>query len=169
MKKLQFLVCLVILACHAQSVIGQNTMHPFSLLNWLKILDDDDYKLISAVDQNNFYFSVRVDAEGDILFASQDNLIVSRARPRSLTLRITDLEGNELRDLNSRKPSPIAKEIVYSDNSTVSHSAGTLYPLIDHTNDSIRVQFIETLEDNRSIELFNQVVKLPGNRGITNR
>ena len=180
MKILISIVCMVIVGSSAQSLSAQESLIPVSLLNWLRILDDDDYRLLAAVDQNDFYFSVRVDSDGDILFATQDNLIVSRRNPRSFTLEITDLDGNDLHDTKSKKENPKEREIVYPTRSktgvvqtnkstTLSYPAGVIYPLIQHETEWIRVRYIENVQDGKTIELFSQIVTLPANRGITKR
>ena len=180
MRNLISIASMVIVSFSAQLLSAQEPLLPFPLLNWLRILDDDDYRLLSAVDQTNFYFSVRVDSDGDILFSTQDNLIVSRRNPRSFTLKITDLDGNDLHDSKSKKSNPKAIEIAHtahsktgvvetSESKTISYPAGVIYPLVQHESGRIRVRYIENVEGGKTTELFNQIITLPTNRGVTKR
>ena len=156
------------------SASSQEPLRPDSLLNWLKIIKLEGYDLISACDQNGFYFAVKVDADGDILFADYEHTRdpLNRRNPRGFSRSVTDEDGKELFDWDSKKRSPESKEVEYSSEKrlgpakvsrsvTVAYSTGRIYPLIDRSSKRIRIRYLEELDEGKSKVLFDHWIVMP--------
>ena len=153
---------------------GQESLKPDSLLNWLKIIDLQDHKLISASDENGFFFAVKLDPDGDVLFANYEHSDGTRLEknPRSFSLRIANENDEDLYDSDSDKRSPDSRQIEYSAEKrvgvvkesgsvTVAYSLGTIYPLNSRSEKRIKIQYKEKLDDDRTELLFEQWIEIP--------
>ena len=168
MKLKSLSVLLVCLACATAQ--AQDPIVPDSLLNWLRLIEQDDFQTLNAADQNGFYFAVKIDEDGDILFASHEHRENAKSE-RLFSTRVQTLEGDELFDSDSKKRNPESIKVTYKSelrgivkvrsSITVAYSPGMIYPLKKRDQKSIRVQYVEDLGDNKKNVLFNHVVILP--------
>jgi len=167
-------ICLTLLTLYSTvpATATSEPLYPDSLLNWLRIIESNDFTLLSASSQHGYYLAVKMDANGGILFCDYEHSSRSRNNPRNFSLAIRDAEGNDLHDFDSKKKSPDAVDITYPKSSrvslgrtsssvTIAYSAGVLYPLRKHNHTAVRIQYIETLKDGTMKMLFDQLVPLP--------
>ena len=173
MRTILFFLLIVVIPFHA--LHGQDeALKPDSLLNWLRIIDLEGYETLSAYNQNGYYFSVRVDADGDVLFAYYEHSTdpKNQRNSRSFSTRITDEKGKNLYDGNSNKKNPKATEIEYStkknvgpikvaNSITVAFTRGSIYPLKNHTAKRLKVQYIEKLDEGQKRILLDQWIVMP--------
>ena len=153
---------------------GTNVSHqelwPDSLLNWLRIIDIEGYKLLQAVDQNGYYFAVKQDADGDVVFCQYRHTSEVVASTDSVVLRVSTLKGEDLFDWGSKKMLALSSaKIEYStqvqvgpvsgcSSVTVAYLRGICYPLIEHRVAEVRVSYTRGGEESEI--LFDQVVEL---------
>ena len=166
-------LALLMVSLSTSSSFGQESLQPDSLLNWLKIIDSEGFKLISACDQNGFYFAVKSDADGDIVFAKYEHEENPNAtNPRSFSLQIKDENGEDLLDWDSKKKNPDSKEITYSGKKqigpaklyksiTITYSLGSIYPLKNRSGKGFKIQYAEKLGEDRTNVLFEQWIAKP--------
>ena len=152
---------------------ASDPLSPDSLLNWLRIIDLKNFKLLHAADYNGTFFAVKIDGDGDILFCRYEHS-GDRDRgkdARGFILSVVDLQGNELHHFDSKKRSPPSKKITYTKNLqlgpiqtkssvTIAYLAGTIYPLRKHDVPKVRVRYFETMENGRKKVLFDQRIQL---------
>ncbi len=147
---------------------------PSDLLEWLELLHNDRYKLISAIDQHDYWISVRTDPDGDILFSHFYHGDVADGDSECM-LRIEDRHGNGLRDFSSKKQNPKPIEIVskrqlaLGDLTTESeftrvYAAGMFYPLTPDAPSTVIVTYSRRTKDGDISELFRQKLLRPTHR-----
>ena len=175
MPFLQILPVVVLSFVVAGSVHAQP---PSNLFEWLKLLHDDEYKLHSAIDQNGYWFAIRSDSDGDIVFSCHRHDGHDADEKNEFTLRIEDKRGNDLRDSKSKKQNPKPIEIVASRQMvlgdyttetefTYTYLSGIIYPLSSNASGSIVVVYCQKDKDGKKTELFRQQIsrpKLPDNK-----
>ncbi len=163
MKFLIALIAVFLSLAHVGSACGQP---PADLLGWLKMLENDKYRLVSSLDQNGYWFAVRVDSDGDLLFSSHQH--DDEQVDDKCVLRVQDAKGNDLHDIDSKKRSPETIKIVskrqvkignvFSETEfTLSYLAGTIYPLKNSKlNEPVDVIYTRHNKDGTTTELFRQ-------------
>ena len=138
-----------------------------SLLGWLRIIDSDTFTLLCASNQHGYYFAVKIDSDGDILFCKHKHREGSTNNAR-FVLTVEDKHNNDLHDIDSQKESPdsvrIAHHVNESSSVTIAYPAGVIYPLREHDHTTLRVRYTENRNDGRKVTLFDQFVYLPVQR-----
>ena len=151
-----------------------NPKPPDTLFNWLNIIDLKDYRLLSAIDQNGYFFAVKLDADRDIVFCHFENSD-STARPNdggSYRVSIEDLDGKNQIDHGERKQFPPSFEVTFTGESKVGplkisqaisviYLTGRAYRLKNRNIDRVRVRFLEELPGKAEVALFDQIVEVP--------
>ncbi len=163
---------LLTLCSTVRTTAASEPLYPDSLLNWLRIIDSDDLTLLCASNQHGFYFAVKLDSDGDIVFCHFNHSNEPIDNPRQFSLVVRDADGNDLHDIDSNKRSPSTVKIEYSEDShfgpiktsssaTIAYSRGVTYPLRTHNHKVIRICYVEILRDGTKKILFDQVMHLP--------
>lgn len=171
MHRLIPLMLLAVVTASSNSLAGAPPLRPDTLLNWLRIIDIPNARLIYAADTNGYYFAVKVDQDGDILFCEYGHAVENRADVRSFSLDVLDSDGESLHDLDCRKKSPDTVEIEYRKESalapadtysstTVAYSRGTVIPLRRHGDSAVVIKYVDTTGEKRVV-LLSQRIALP--------
>src|SRR5579871_1678296 len=149
---------------------------PDSLLSWLRIIDIKGYRLLHASDQNGFYFAVKVDSDGDILFCHHEQSKPATAAGTS-TIRIADPKSDaDLQDPKSKKTGPEPVTITYvreipdgvvriQTATNVTFPTGSLYPLNNREIGAVHITWTREDEHHEKKVLFYQLVQLPHSTG----
>lgn len=157
---------LLLLFTQSSSVVAEDHLFPDSLLNWLRIIQCDGFRLVHASDRNGHYFAIYVDKDGDLLIAEDCYDVAQRGK--TYDYRVVDTETNKgLHDPSSPKDSPDAwpdyKKVTYSfkDGSSITniYPTGYLYPLVKGDRKEVRVKIIAETGDRKQI-LLDEVIQL---------
>lgn len=158
------------------ALLAGEPIRPDSLLNWLRLIELKEYKLLHASDENSHYFAVKVDADGDVLFCNLEHDGDLGGKPRGYSLRIEDENGHDLHDNNSKKQSPETIVVEFplkggGGTSTFRYLRGRIYPLQEPRTRKIRVTYRtfrvaekdEDVNDDMERLIFDRVIELPDN------
>lgn len=173
MRYIPYLVAFAVL-CFAHGHAKADASAPLSpntLLNWLKIIDDDLYQLLHAVDQRGCFFAVKRDKDGDILFCHYNHKLVDT--PHLRMLEITNPANNQrIMTPSSTKPSPKPVEIVYSSSKKIGqvkvekvvpvlYAKGRMVTLTEHQLPAIHIVYKDTNDKGKVDILFDEVIEFP--------
>jgi hypothetical protein len=100
-------------------------LSPDTMLHWLQIIDSDEYRLLQAVDQNGYYFAVKQDKDGDIVFCDYWYGPEKEKTGKSFELVVSNLKKEDLYDWDSKK-SPATPTATISYTSSKKRGAVTL-------------------------------------------
>ncbi len=159
------LMLLAVLSTSTVTAAQDAPLKPDSLLNWLRIIDVPNTRLLFAADTNGFYFAVKVDADRDILFCNFEHPPRNPATERSFSLEVLDTKGRSLHDFDDKKESPDTVILKYEFESppgyvTVAYSRGFVFPLRKHDDPEVIVSYVETTGGKDRV-LLSQRIQLP--------
>jgi hypothetical protein len=152
MIALRFLLLTLLTTVSYRNATAQEEVVPDSLLNWLRIVQSDGYRLVYAADKEGHFYAFYVDQDGDLLIANHchdKNLAIDGS-----AFRVSDPESDrDLHDLTSKKEGPDYKRITYTIRSaagsstkeismTTVYPTGILYPLKTTKPGVVRVQIL---------------------------
>ena len=150
------------------NVSASEPLYPNSLLNWLRIIDSDEFDLVLATDQHGYYFAIKRDSDGDVLFCKFDHSNKDNIRESSWSVRGPN--GETVLDTDSAKKSPDGITITYKNASggvvrTIIYDAGLLFPIRKHEHKGVRIIFSGHLMNGSKKVLFDEFVLLPQHAG----
>jgi hypothetical protein len=128
-------------------------------------------RLVYAGDVDGYYFAVKIDKDGDLLFCDYDHDKAARNNSRAFSIDVFDSKGKSLHDISSKKKSPDSAEITYrreaavgplatSSKVTVAYPRGVLLPLKRRDEPVVTVEYVETTGGKRRV-LLSQRIPMP--------
>lgn len=158
--------------CASSTPIEDDKPKPQSLLDWLRLIEHEEFRTLAAVDQHDHYFAIKTNADGKLLVAAHRHSSGIEKIVASNSVIIETLGGEGLfnGEFDALKPAGFKytrKQDMGDDNKTTMHitlacQRGAVYGLKPHDEKFIRVKYIVRFGgEDKDVELLNQVIALP--------
>lgn len=146
-------------------------LQPDTLMNWLRIIELSDTKLLYAGDVNEYYFAVKIDKEGDLLFCKHEHGPQPERNPREFATKVLAEDGSPLESAAPFKQPPKSIELTYRSSSkfgplatsssvSIAYSRGVFLQLPKHKEKFVVVRFQEIV-DGKPVTLLEQRIQMP--------
>ena len=173
MKSVSLFICLTLLFAAPTAAQERKDLAPDSLLNWLRIIETEGFKVVFASDDDGEFTAISVDDEGDLLIAkhllkTKDKEVDRAKSGEEWSMHIVDVQsGKELWDETSKKQAPDSARITYASGNgiftssmTNAYPRGFLYALKPYDGRKVLYQVFRYL-DNAKVTKRSYVLTLP--------